>query len=262
MIKRGYIRVLWGDYSKEHDEGWITPSGRRSKMDEEILLALDNPYNPEIQVYVYGSENYDCLLSLGVENKGCKVKLLNENPWLYDPQKAFWKHKLDILDYAMHEDGYDEIIYLDWDCVPIKPIFPDIWERLHKKTAIQANLMMYRRRKCLWRDNDWRKTSNGGFLYIGNREITKKLLATWESLPPEMQFWDEICISKLTDDILGGWKNVSTYWNYFEPDVCNLKKKSADESSALNKDVCFMHFIQSKHSLKNRTDDYVKGRTI
>jgi len=29
MIKRGFIRVLWGDYSSQHDEGWITPSGRR-----------------------------------------------------------------------------------------------------------------------------------------------------------------------------------------------------------------------------------------
>ena len=59
MVKRGFIRVLWGDYANNHDEGWITPSKRRAKMDKEIEVALQNPYNPLFNVYVYGKENYD-----------------------------------------------------------------------------------------------------------------------------------------------------------------------------------------------------------
>lgn len=263
MSKRAFVRVLWGDYSKDHDEGWVTPSGRRSKMDKEILAGLDNEYNPEFQVYVFGQQNYDCLLSLEVEKKGCHVTMVDDRPWLYNPQKEMWRHKLDLLDYAMHVDGFDEIIYMDWDCIPIKPIFPDLWERLHQKSAIQANLMMYRRKKCLWRDVDWRKTSNGGFIYIGNREITKRLIDVWEKMPPAMKFWDEICISKLTDDIIGGWKGVETYWKYFEPSVCNLKKKSASDELAMQKDICFMHYIQSRKDLERglRNDAYVKGRS-
>ena len=261
MIKRGFIRVLWGDYSNQHDEGWVTPSGRRSKMDKEILLALENEHNPKFQVYVFGEKNYDCLLSLGVEKMGCNITLLNKEPWIYNPQTEFWRHKMDMLDYAMHEDGYDEIIYLDWDCIPIKPIFTDLWDRLHKKTAIQANLMMYRRRKCLWRKTDWRKTSNGGFIYIGNREITKKLIEVWEGLPAEMKFWDEICISKLTDDIIGGWQGVNAYWENFEPDVCNLRKKSGSDEMAAKKDVCFMHYIQSRNAMDFRTHTYVGGKS-
>jgi hypothetical protein len=259
MHKRGFVRVLWGDYSK--NEGWINPSNRRSKMDNEILEALDNPYNPFFNVYIYGLDNFLKLQDLGLENKGCKLILLDNKPWLYDPQTQFWKHKLDILDYAMHEDKFDELIYLDWDCIPIKPIYKNLWEILHQKSSIQANLIMYRRKKCSWRNVDWRKTSNGGFLYIGNRQITKELLRVWDEMPENMKFWDEICISKLTDEITNGWKDIDTYWNLFEPEVCNLKKKSASDELALKKDICFMHYVQSRNNLNQRVDRYITGKS-
>lgn len=252
-MKRGYIRCLWGDDGTQYDEGWIKPSERRIKMDREIKIAINNPNTVPFSIYVFGKRNYEHLMELKLQEMGIPCILLDDNPWLYDPQKEFWKHKLDILHHVMNHDGYDELIYLDWDCVPIKPVPETIWDQLHTKTAIQANLQFYRRRKCHWRgDLDTRKVSNGGFLYIGNKLITDKLLEVWKNMPVEMKFWDEVCISKLTDEIVGGWKGLDVYWDYFEPEVCNLKKRSAfPEERIMAKNYYFLHYVQSRNNREN-----------
>ena len=79
-------------------------------------------------------------------------------------------------------------------------------------------------------------------------------------MPTDMKFWDEVCISKLTDEIVGGWKGIDTYWKYFEPEVCNLKKKSACDAKAIQKDYCFLHYIQSRKELMKRETKYVAGQ--
>lgn len=239
-MKRAFVRALWGTSKTDYDDGWITPSRRRNKMDFDVSSTLKNSYTAPFITYVFGKENYDYLKSLKVPN----CTLINENPFIYDLQKEFWKHKLDILKYAMEIDKYDEIVYLDWDCVPIKPMDEKFWELLSKKREIQTNLQWYRCIKCPWRGEvDVRKVSNGGFLYIRDNGIPQKLIDTWQNMEASLKFWDEIAISKFIDDLMGGWQGIERYRVDFEPDVCNLKKKSVFEKSLDN--IYFIHYIQS-----------------
>lgn len=245
-MKRGFIRALWGTSDEKHDEGWTTPSKRYGRMADDIRMVMEHENTVPFTTYVFGKENYEMAKDLGVED----CVMINEDPFIYDLQREFWKHKLDIFQYAMEEDGFDEMVYLDWDCIPIKPLFPDFWDILGKKSEIQCNLQFYRRRKCLWRTEEWRKTCNGGFVYMRDKTIPSKLQKTWAEMPENMRFWDEIIISKYVDDIHGGWMGIEKYWNLHEPMVCNLtmgkKNRSAFSDERLqSKDICFEHYIQA-----------------
>jgi hypothetical protein len=243
-MKRAFIRALWGTANKDHDKGWIAPSHRRVKMDKDIGLILKSPYSTPFITYVFGEDNLNYLKSLNVEN----CVLINKQPFIYDLQKEFWRHKLDILKYAMENDGFDEIVYLDWDCLPTKKLDDKFWELLSKKRELQVNLQWYRRRKCLWRGKiDTRKVSNGGFIYIRDNKIPQKFIDTWDKMDPSMKFWDEVAISKFIDEMTGGWIGVDKYLPEFEPDVCNLKKRSMFENKPLE-DIYFIHYIQSDNN--------------
>lgn len=250
FMKRIFIRALWGTLDTSFDNAWTSPSARRGRMNFDVKNILGNPYTVPFITYVFGEDNYKFLL-----DKGLNCVLINKQPFIYDLQTEFWRHKLDILKYAMENDGYNEIVYLDWDCIPQKPLTDDFWAILSSKREIQANLQYYRRRKCKWRGKDeTRKVSNGGFLYIRGSEIPQKLVEAWTNLPSDLKFWDEVAFSKYIDDLMGGWKGLDAYWKDFEPGVCNLKKRSAFSDELVNsKNVFFIHYIQSgnnKHEKK------------
>ena len=250
IMKRAFIRTLWGTPKSDYDNGWIDPSGRRKKMDKDIDFILKSPYTSPFTTYVFGEENYNYLRSLNIDN----CVLLDNRPFIYDLQKEFWRHKLDILKYAMEEDKYDEIVYIDWDCLPIKMTDENFWILLSKKSEIQANLQQYRRNKCKWRGKiDAKKVSNGGFIYIRDSKIPNALIKAWQELPPAEKFWDEIAISKLMDKMMGGWQGIEQYFGKFEPDVCNLKKKSVFENKLIE-NTYFIHYIQSANNRKSKND--------
>ena len=253
-MKRGFIRAFWGTSDVKYDEGWANPSTRYARMENDIKMVMGNKSTVPFTTYIFGQENYDMAKKLGVK----ECVLVNKEPFIYDLQKEFWKHKLDIFQYAMEEDGYDEMVYMDWDCLPVKPLFDGFWEQLGQKESIQCNLQFYRRRKCLWRgDTDTRKTCNGGFVYIRDKNIPDGFQKVWEKFEPEHKFWDEVTISKYIDNITGGWKGTEYYWEHYEPMVCNLttvkKNRSAftDERLA-SKNICFEHFIQALTSRTRR----------
>jgi hypothetical protein len=241
-MKRAFIRALWGDNTHS----------RREKVNKEVNLIMGNKNTVPFTTYIFGRENYNFFVSMGLNKNGYKCVLINENPVVWDLTKEFWRHKLDIFKSAMED--YDEIIYLDFDCVPISPVFENIWDKLGEKESIQANLQFYRNKKCFWRNSDFRKTSNGGFVYMRDNGIPDKLIKIWNGFDLKNRFWDEVCISKLTDDMVGGWNGIEKYWDLFEPEVCNLKKNSVfDADRIMLKKFCFYHFIQSANN-KNGTE--------
>jgi len=247
-MTRAFIRSVWGD---------VTKNGlRNGKLGLDIKLIKENPYNEPFKVYAFGEDNYDALKEMGFE-----TYLIGPNN-LYDMKTQLYRYKLDVLEEGMKH--HDEIVFLDWDCRPISKLHENFWEILNEKAPFQANLFQYRTKKCLWRDYDWRKVCNGGFLYVREKDIPTKFIQNYNDLhdwvvkkknereskgkklrfrEEALIFDDEPAISKWVDDQMGGWKGVDEYWKLFEPEVCNLKKKSAYPKSLIeNKKACFVHW--------------------
>lgn len=244
-----FIRTVWGDISKN--------GIRNGKMASDIKRIKDNPYNSPFVVYVFGQDNYNELVQ-----QGFQCKLIDKNPLRYDPITQLYRHKLDVFFEALKD--YKEIVFLDWDCRPTKYLPLEFWDIMGKKAPFQANLFLYRTKKCLWRQSDWRKVCNGGFVYIRDLKIAAQIIQNYEDLKKwvleqkmarekmgkklrfreeALMFDDEPAMSKWVDDYSKGWPGVEQYWNIFEPNFCNLGKKSAFMNHLLSlKDECFVHW--------------------
>jgi len=249
-MKRSFVRAIWGDVS--------TNGIRKGKLCNDIKLIKDNPYTEPFVVYVFGQGNCKQLTL-----DGWDCRLIDKNPVRYDMKTHLYRHKLDVLYEAMQE--FDEIVFLDWDCRPSKPLVEDFWDVLGKKAPFQANLFQYRTKKCLWRNRDWRKVCNGGFLYIRDKKIPDEFIDKYNNLSEwvnrikiereskgkklrfreeALMFDDEPSFSKWADEFSDGWKGTDEYWKVFEPEVCNLKKKSAFSKEMLDtkSSECFVHW--------------------
>lgn len=231
-MKTGFIRGLWGIFDSSNR---IT--NRRFRVENNIKKTLGNKFAPECKTYVFGKENLKGLEDLGVKNT-CLIK---DSPFQFDLIKHQYRHKLELLRYAMEEDGYDEIVYLDWDCYPTRELPADFWEVLRQKDVLQANLIQYHRIKCPWRTQDPRKIPNGGFLYIRDKTLPSRAIAHWETMKQDN---DEPAWAKVVEDMMGGkWTNIEEYWKRFEPEWCNLHKSSPYDLKLLQaKKICFLHY--------------------
>jgi len=241
-MRRGIIRGLWGDVA----------SHRNGKIAKEIQSVEDKSW---FTVYVFGADNYNWL-----KETGFNVALVDRKSSKWDLDTEMYRHKLAVFERAMRD--FDEIVFLDWDCVQTGSM-DGMWEKLNEKEVLQANLFMYRTKKCLWRTEDHRKVCNGGFVYMRDKKIPHRVIKLYDELYEwvakrkaeraarglELRFRekaliydDEPAISKYIDDYLGGWKGAEHYWENFEPSVCNLRRKSVFSKDRLEaKNACFLH---------------------
>lgn len=231
MGKRGFIRAVWGTFDPSHR---ITR--RRRQINKDVKRILNNSFNEDFRTYVFGEDNYKGLIKNGVKD----VVLVDVNPTPFDAIKHQYRNKLEIIRYAMEEDGYDEMIYMDWDCVPQKKLPVNFWDEMGKKEIFQANLQIYHRRKCHWRKKELRKVPNGGFVYLRDKTLPAKAICYWEKLRGDN---DEPAWAKMTDDMVGGWQGPEKYWELFEPMFCDLHRSSPFKPEQLKqKNVCFIHY--------------------
>lgn len=235
-MKRAFVRALWGTFLDIND----STNPRPSKTLDDIKAQVDPKYKHPFVVYTFGRKNHDYLISMGFDSK-----LVSEAYQLWDMKTELYRHKLEVFKYAMQD--YDEIVYLDWDCVAIQPIVEDFWDRLGKRESFQANLFQYLTKKCLWRREDQRKVCNGGFVYMRDKSIPDQLIKNWDGFKEWsiiqkqkrlakgsdlrfrekcLTFDDEPAMSKYVDDVSGGWKGSADYFYKFEPNVCVLGRKS------------------------------------
>lgn len=230
MAKRAFVRALWGIYD---DSNRLVR--RRKQMDGDMTRIKCNKFAPPCVVYVFGEDNFKHAKTFGFD-----CVLIDKNPAPFDLVLEQYRHKLEVLRYAMEEDGYDEIMFVDWDCIPKKQIPSDFWDVLGQKEIIQANLQLYRRRKATWRKGEMRKIPNAGFLYLRDKNLPSKIIEKWEAIQGPSA---EPPLAKLTDEMIDGWQGIDKYWELFEPNFCNLHKASPYSKELLDtKDVCFIHY--------------------
>ena len=229
-MKTGFIRALWGIYDKSN-----RLLARRFRTDSDIARIKRNKFNEPFVTYIMGRDNYTAF-----ESNGLDCKLVCEEPQVFDLIKYQYRNKIEIIKAAF-EDGYDELVYLDWDCVPQKELPSDFWDVMRAKGKFQACLQVYRRQQCFWREFDRRKVPNGGFLYLGSKDIIDEAVRVWDETGRHVN--DEITWAKMTDAMMGGWQGIDAYWNNFEPHFCNLYKSSPHSKDLLkSKNECFIHY--------------------
>ena len=233
-MKRGFIRCVWGIYDNTHR---IT--ARRQKIDGDIKRIKECKFNEPFKVYVYGQDNFDRLKN----DFDCIMVDACPNP--FDLIKYQYRHKLELIKYAMEVDGYDEVVYMDWDCVPQKKLPDDFWGKCSQRGVIQGCLQQYRRIKCTWRKTDRRKVLNGGFLYIRDKTIPNEIIEIWKTMPQDN---DEPAIARYLDKLLGTWDNsercLKEVWDTYETPFCVLWNSYPWTKEKIEtKDKCFIHFI-------------------
>ena len=258
-MKRALIRVLYGEPKNvAHDHCEC-----RSRIDKDIRSVINRKGDEDFVVYCFGEANYKFVKDLGHKN----VVLADKNVWIDGEVPFSFLNKIHAWEYALQD--YDEIVYLDWDTIQIKPFPPDFWDILASKESIQSCLARYHKGVLSWRryrpDRANKLVSSGCFVYIRDKEIPGKLLKLADDplfneniyypkkrripgiISPK-QWSDEIYISKYTDSICGGWDGVEKYFKLFEPKWCLVEKPQFLEDK---QDACFKHPVKGKEYVQN-----------
>ena len=227
-----FIRTLWGTPQKAQ---------RRSKINNDFKLVLDNPNEPDFKVYTFGKNNHQQLVDLGFNSE-----LVSSKPFILGQERNGKKvhqygHKLVAIREALKD--YDEVVLLDWDCVAALPVPTYFWDTMRKKEAVQAILRGYMRTKCDWRDKERRKRACASFVYMRDCKLASKMVKYWKAHP---HFAEEAIISRFTDDIVGGWQGRDKYWQLFEPDFFALATNEVPfqpytYEQLKTKERCFLH---------------------
>lgn len=244
-IKRSFIRGIWGIYDNQNVKAYT----RRPKIDNDIQLSLVNPYAPKCKVYVFGEDNFKKLTDMGFD-----TLLIDKKPICWDMQKEQYRHKIEIWKYGLVD--YDEVVFLDWDCVPLCPIPKDFWDNLAKGPKIQATIYMYKLRRAFFRPSNERKLSASTFVYMREKDIANKVIETWERVGRPWQ--EEIALSKYIDELDGGWKGIDNYKKY-EPLYHILFWHYDKKFYSMVKPIFFHYnYVMVRKALGGRTPEGVK----
>lgn len=227
-----FLRLLFGDSAIDNFASVL----------EEVKWCFAQPYQPEPCLwFAYGIENAAFLQSCGIE----PILMDSESFCRFGsdaPERAHhhatirynsscWRMKYPCIRYAL--ERFSECVYLDLDTVLTEPLPADFWERMGQGACFQATLQSNHRKRSSWRmkqtwpgkgpvDEDSRKTPAGAVLYFRGLDPIDRLLRLYAERPFE---FDLHILSRLTDELMGGWKGWHRYKELgFEPYCHSLGK--------------------------------------
>ena len=233
-MKRIMMRAFWGinDLSNNIVK-------RKFRVDQYITKIKENPYCKNFITYVWGKENFE-----GLKELGFNCELVWDEPFQWDLVECQYRHKLEALKIAMR--NYDEILHVDWDCIPLKEEDDNMWELMENKSSFQANLIRYKKHKLFWRDCDRNIVPNGGCVFISDKTIPDKLINYWEELQGPSA---EPPMAKYIDEQMGGWKGAEAYWDLFEIPIAmthRMRVFPKDKLPLKLDNLYFMHYQGGK----------------
>jgi len=246
-MKRALVRILYGELNNPNHDYLL----HRSHIDSSIEKTVNHKEVQEFVTYCFGEYNYKYLVSIGCKN----IVLADKNPWIDGEVPYSYLNKIHGWKYAMED--YDEVVFLDWDTVQIKPFPIDFWDVLSQKEKIQAALANNIKSILPWRkyrpNRDGKKAPNGSFVYMRDKSIPSELLKLKDdlefnkvvnigksvaslSIKPTIQHNDEVYIARYMDNICGGWEGYDKYLKLFDPKWCSVKWEAFEKPEA-----CFKH---------------------
>lgn len=260
IINMKFIRAYWGDLDNFF---------RRHK-DEIINISKVSKLN-EV-VYVWGLSNYNFIKSLGFECVLMSEKSTEYGNDYFFHSDKYMLHKLYAIKRGVQE--YNEVIFLDWDCLQIKEIDVNFYKQLYKQNNdIQMPLYIFpknfvdiifnqwtnmplKEKNYIQKQSsfiekyhfDWGEnyvTPNAGFVYCSNESIIDELINLNETLKIGIAS-EEMTFLHYTKNIV---ENLVGYIENYEPIVCNGKKEDHFNQKELNqyilqlieKDIYFIH---------------------
>jgi len=249
-MARKFIRGLWGTDDKFWSENpnYVFPFGefdrknccavrrQSGRIDSRMKGLLTDTFTKinDQMVYVYGEDNASYVASLNIP-----YKLIHPLPLKFHPILQPWLHKLEILKIAMED--YDEIIWLDLDCMPLKTIDDKIWDVLRSKDSFQSPLHRYKRVQTNLRsiEGENKILPSGSFVYIRDKDIPGKMIDIFLTLPT---WTDEIAYAKYTDDLTGGF-DLKRYYDRFEPYCVSIIRTPYNRPPQIkiSEEICFKH---------------------
>jgi hypothetical protein len=176
-----FIRTLYGDIQTVY-----------LKLKKEVSESLkDNEWaQNEIIHYAMGDWNYDFLKKHGAKH----VVLVDHRPCIQPAGYTHFWNKTYMINYAMEVDGFEEIVFIDFDNTQKKPIDDRFWELLRAKKgrfngSFQVPSVGYKKPICL--EKRWggfrikgkhslRKALNTSFVYCNDKSWMKEYLDEYE----------------------------------------------------------------------------------
>jgi len=257
------IRCIWGKNNHQFFE-----KNLKSYHDECIIAKEnDDKYGIDDQMVIVWDEPNRILM----ENLGYPYYYMGESNEF--SLNLNFLHKLIALEKAM--EMYDEILFLDWDCLAQKPLDNDFERLLRSKGNIQIPLYFYPTeildqfrkidplvddnmhyfnmffynmiRNCSWEFMGGLVIPNAGFIYCREKEFFTDLLRIQKNNGIISNI-EEICaLIYLKDSI----KSTEEYIDKIEPLVClgkdDLEMKGKQvllnkhTTDVLNKNIYFIH---------------------
>ena len=218
-----------------------------------MQLATLNPYEPPIVVYVFGQDNYRNAIDMGFKD----VRIIDPRPTVWDMKKHPFRHKIEIWHRALQD--FDEIVFLDWDCLPVSKIPENFWETMSNGPNMQGTLYCYYKRKCFWRKVAQRTVIAATFLYLRGNKIGKELIELWEA--SDKPWSEEVLLMNYWDNQNGGWKGAEYYLeNGFEPIYHTLY--AYNKEILKSRQMVFLHcgYNNIKKFRKGKTQDGIKKK--
>lgn len=257
-MKPIFIRAYWGDLNEFDHKN-------------EIKAAALNKELNEI-VYVWGKENEKFIKSFGYKTRLMSEMSTEYGSHFYLDSDKYMIHKLASLKRGIYE--FDEVIFLDWDCIQIKKIDDKFFKLLkYNNSEIQMPLYSYPKNysEIIFRDwknipqysklyverqqnylekhhylwNDEYVTPNAGFIYCNSISIIEKLLDIKDTFDIQIATEEMAFVEYAKQSA----KTIDEYIARFEPIVCNGKADSHFNQkylrehieSLMKKDIYFVH---------------------
>ena len=249
-MNSSFINGLWGIYSTKNH--WWT---RLSKCDQDIKFHKLNTYSPKTVVYIFGDENYKRMVDLGFT-----CKLIDKNPIVWDMETEQYRHKIEIWKAGLQD--FDSITFLDFDCIPLRPIPSSFWDVMNEGAPIKTPIYVYHRKMVNRPPDDNRKVSSASFVYIRGKEHAEGIIKKWEEMGRHWK--EELPLTAYIDSLDGGWKGVEGYRKY-DPAYYEMSKQVYNNKKDRSK-LIFGHFnhhvikrlIGNGKDVKVRVDDLAK----